>query len=39
MVRTNNSIEVHPRIIYANVKPSLFKTKKNAKYIIAEPGS
>ena len=39
MVRTNNSIEVQPRIIYANVKPSLFKTKKNAKYIIAEPGS
>ena len=39
MVRTNNSIEVHPRIIYANVKPSLFKTKKKAKYIIAEPGS
>ena len=39
MVRTNNSIEVHPRIIYAKVKPSLFKTKKKAKYIIAEPGS
>ena len=39
MVRKNNSIEVHPRIRYANVKHSLFKKKKNANYKIAEPGS
>ena len=39
IVAINNTIESTQKIIQAKVNPSLFKTKKNAKYIIAEPGS
>ena len=31
IVAINDMIAVQPKIIYANVNPSLFKTKKNAK--------